>query len=173
MATRQLFVLRHAKSSWDDPGLDDHERPLAPRGRQATAVIAQYLRANAIEPELVLCSSSRRTQETLDGVKPGGKQLIEPELYTAGTSAVIERLQRVPEGIRSVMLIGHNPTMQTLVLRLAAGAGGTVSTDLDEVQNKFPTAALAMLRFEGAWSDLGPGGARLVGFVRPKQLSLK
>jgi phosphohistidine phosphatase len=173
MATKHLFVLRHAKSSWDDPGLDDHERPLAPRGRRAIAVIAQYLRANEIQPELVLCSSSRRTQETLQGVDPGGKQLIEPELYAAGTSAVIERLQRVPEEVGSVMLIGHNPTMQTLVLRLAAGGEDSVSSDLAEVQRKFPTAALATLTFGGAWSDLGPGRARLIGFARPKQLPLK
>jgi phosphohistidine phosphatase len=173
MATRQLFVLRHAKSSWDDPGLDDHERPVAPRGRRATAVISEYLRANAIKPELVLCSSSRRTQETLEEVRPGGEQLIERELYAASTSALIERLHRVPEDVGSVMLIGHNPAVQTLVLRLAAGADGTESSDVREVQRKFPTAALATLTFECAWSELGPGRARLRAFVRPKQLLLK
>jgi phosphohistidine phosphatase len=135
-------------------------------------VISEYLRAHAIAPELVLCSSSRRTQETLEGVKPGGEQLIEPELYAASTSAVIERLRRVPEHVGSVMLIGHNPVMQTLVLRLAAGAGGTDASEFSEVRRKFPTAALATLTFECAWSELGPSRARLLGFVRPRQLSL-
>jgi phosphohistidine phosphatase len=172
MATKKLFVLRHAKSSWEDPGLDDHERPLAPRGRQATAVIAEYLRANAIEPELVLCSSSRRTLETLEGVKPTGERLIEPELYAADTSGVIERLRRVPERVGSVMLIGHNPAVQTLVLRLATGGEGSSGVGLGEVRRKFPTAALATLTFDGAWSELGPSAASLTAFVRPKQLSL-
>ena len=172
MATKKLFVLRHAKSSWDDPGLDDHERPLAPRGRRAAAVIAEYLRTHAIEPELVLCSSSRRTQETLEQVKPGGEWLIESELYAASTSGVIERLHRVPEETGSVMLIGHNPVMQTLVLRLASGSGATEGSELSEVQRKFPTAALATLTFECGWSELGQGAASLAAFVRPKQLSL-
>ena len=169
MATKHLFVLRHAKSSWDDPGLDDHDRPLAPRGRKAAAVMADYLRANSIHPALVLCSGARRTVETLAGIDVGGEHSIEAELYGASTSGLIERLQRVPEDVESVMLIGHNPAMQTLVLRLAAGDD---ASDLTEVQHKFPTAALATLTFEGAWSELGPGRARLASFVRPKQLSV-
>ena len=169
MPAKQLFILRHAKSSWDNPALDDHERPLAPRGRWAVRVIAEHLRANGIEPALILCSTSRRTRETLEGLKPGGRQLIEPELYAASTSAIIERLKRVPEDVDSVMLIGHNPAMQTLVLRLAAG---DPDSDLSEVKRKFPTAALATLTLDCGWHELGPGRARLVGFVRPKQLSL-
>jgi phosphohistidine phosphatase len=169
MATKHLFVLRHAKSSWDNPGLDDHERPLAPRGRRAVKAIAEHLRANGIEPALVLCSSSRRTRETLEGIDPGGRQLIEPELYAASTSTMIERLKRLPDDVDSVLLIGHNPAVQTLVLRLAAGDAGP---DLSEVQRKFPTAALATLTLECAWNELGPGRARLVAFVRPKHLSL-
>src|ERR1700730_9963575 len=93
----QLFVLRHAKSSWDEPGLDDHERPLAPRGRRATNLIAKYLASAQIEPALVLCSSARRTRETLDAVTPGGVVAIEPDLYSADASAILERLRRVPD----------------------------------------------------------------------------
>src|ERR1700730_11813916 len=95
--TKQLFLLRHAKSSWDDPGLDDHARPLAPRGRRATGLIAQHLGSAQIAPPLVLCSSARRTREPLDAVAPSGETVIEPELYGANASAVLERLQRVPE----------------------------------------------------------------------------
>ena len=131
--------------------------------------MADYLRANSIHPALVLCSTARRTVETLAGIDVGGEQLIEPELYAASTSSLIERLQRIPEHVESVMLIGHNPAMQTLVLRLAAG---DAASDLSEVQRKFPTAALATLTVDGAWSALGPGGATLVSFVRPKQLSV-
>lgn len=164
--TRHLFILRHAKSSWDDPGLDDHERPLAPRGQRAVKVLAEHLQASGIRPALVLCSSSRRTRETLEGVAPGGERRIEPELYSASGPELLERLQRVPEDIESVMVIGHNPTMQTIVLRLAGG-----DSELEAVRRKFPTGALATLSFEGTWSELGPGRARLDAFVRPKALT--
>ena len=112
---RQLYVLRHAKSSWGDPGLDDKERPLAPRGRQAVKLLAEYVRANGIRPQLVLVSPAKRTRETLEGVAPGGEVMFEPELYGATAASLVGRLRRVPEEIRSVMLIGHNPAMQVLV----------------------------------------------------------
>jgi phosphohistidine phosphatase len=167
----QLFVLRHAKSSWDDPGLDDHERPLAPRGRRATKLLAEHMRSSGIEPVQVLCSPARRTRETLEGVSPGGEALIEPALYAASGAEVLDRLRRVPEEIRSVMVIGHNPAMQMLVLRLAGGNGWVQDgSDLAEVQRKFPTGALATLSFDCAWTDLGPGLADLTAYVRPKAL---
>ena len=83
--TKHLFVLRHAKSSWDDPGQDDHDRPLAPRGRRAVAVLAEYLVANEIRPAQVLCSTSRRTRETMEGIGVGGEHLVERELYGASS----------------------------------------------------------------------------------------
>jgi phosphohistidine phosphatase len=167
---KQLFVLRHAKSSWDDPGLPDHERPLAPRGRRAVAVLHEYIRSRGIEPALVLCSSARRTRETLVGVQPGGEQLIEDDLYDADAGALIERLRRVPADVSSVMLIGHNPAMQLLVLRLARTAN-TEDPRLEDLRGKFPTGGLATLEFDCAWSDLGPGRARLTDLIRPKQLA--
>ena len=169
-AARQLYILRHAKSSWDDPGLDDHERPLAPRGMRAVGVMAEHVRRREIEPVLVLCSSARRTRETLAGVEPGGEWVIEPELYGADASTVVERLRRVPAEAPSVMLIGHNPAMQVLVLRLAASDGAPGGADLEAVRNKFPTGALATLRFECSWSELSSGCAQLTSFVRPKKL---
>jgi phosphohistidine phosphatase len=114
----------------------------------------------------VLCSSSRRTVETLAGIAPQGEQLIEPELYGASAQALVERLRLVPPDLPSVMVIGHNPAMQVLVLRLATRDGA----HFDEVERKFPTGALATLSFECAWSELGPGCAELADFVRPKAL---
>jgi phosphohistidine phosphatase len=175
---KQLFVLRHAKSSWDDPGLDDHDRPLAPRGRRATALLAKHLRAHRIEPAQVLCSSARRTRETFDGVSPGGELLIEADLYAAGADGVLERLRRVRDDTSSVMVIGHNPGLQLLVLSLAGAHGKRPrpasirdpSGGLAEMSRKFPTGALATLAFEGPWRELAPGGAALVALVRPKDL---
>lgn len=182
MATdRQLIVLRHAKSSWDDPGLDDHDRPLAPRGRRAVQMLNEHLRTAKLEPQQVLCSSARRTRETLDGVDPTGERIIERSLYSASTTDLIARLREVPDEVRSVMLVGHNPAMQMLVLRLTGangngGAGGRAGdngdpADLAEVQRKFPTGGLATLDISCDWSDVGPGCARLSAFVRPRHLS--
>jgi len=168
---KRLFILRHAKSSWDDPGLDDHERPLAPRGQRACKVMAEYLRTNAIEPELVLCSSSRRTRETLAGIAPTGKHVIESELYSASPGDLVDRLHRVPDKVGSVMLIGHNPSMQMLALRLARRDGDAAVREA--LARKFPTGALATLTFECGWSELGPGSARLQAFLTPKELNGK
>jgi phosphohistidine phosphatase len=110
--------------------------------------------------------------ETLDGVEPGGEHQIEPELYHAGASALIERLREVPQNVPSVMLIGHNPAMQLLVLRLADPAGLDADDPrLADVREKFPTGGLATLEFECAWAELAPTCARLTDLVRPKQLA--
>ena len=171
MATKLLFVLRHAKSSWDDPSTPDQERPLAPRGRRAVTMLREHLEASEIQPALVLCSSARRTRETLEGVNPAGERLIEPELYGADAGELLGRLRRVGEGVPSVMLIGHNPALQVLILRLAEAPGPAAEeSDLDRVRRKLPTGALATLEFECEWNELGPRKARLTGLVRPKQL---
>ncbi len=174
---RQLFVLRHAKSSWDNPGLDDHERPLAPRGQRAVEMINELVRSAEIAPDQVLCSSARRTRETLEAVDPPGERIVERALYGANCTELIDRLRRVPAEAGSVMIIGHNPALQMLVLRLtgANGNGGAeISAPLDrnlrELQRKFPTGALATLDFDCEWAELGPGCARLSAFVRPRHL---
>jgi phosphohistidine phosphatase len=170
--SKRLFVLRHAKSSWDDPGLDDHERPLAPRGRRAAEAIAAHLNANGIEPELVLCSSSRRTRETLEGVGVGGEHLIEASLYAATCGGVLDRLRQLPDSISCAMLVGHNPAAQMLVLRLTNHDGdGSVDPAREQVKRKFPTGALATLTFDCAWSELAPGCAELREFTSPKGFS--
>jgi phosphohistidine phosphatase len=168
-AAKRLFVMRHAKSSWENPGLDDHERPLAPRGWRAVEVMSSYLQNRGIEPQLVLCSSSRRTRETLDGIAVGGQHLIEPALYSATCEDVLARLRDLPDDVASAMLIGHNPTVQMLVLRLTNNdASGVSDPRRDAMKRKFPTGALATLSFDCAWRDLGSGQARLDEYVTPK-----
>jgi phosphohistidine phosphatase len=169
--TKQLFVLRHAKSSWDNPSLADHDRPLSDRGQRAVKVLSAYLRDNEITPALVLCSSARRTRDTLAGVAPGGEHVIESELYSASCRQVLDRLRQVSEEVDSVMVVGHNPTMQTLILRLVANGGGDGDSNLSQIQRKFPTGALATLTFDGSWSELSPGSARLGAYIRPKSLA--
>src|SRR5207245_6548503 len=93
---KTLYRRRHAKSSWEDPTLADHDRPLAPRGRRASKVIAEYLRRQPSTPTLVLCSSSARTRETLKrisaGLRGGVEVRIEERLYMASASGLLERL---------------------------------------------------------------------------------
>jgi phosphohistidine phosphatase len=161
----RLYLLRHAKSSWKDHGLADHDRPLAPRGRRAAKAIGRYLRDQGIEPELVLCSSATRARETLERIALARAQ-IEPELYRAGADTLAARLHQVPAAVASVMLIGHNPGMQELALLLARPG-----PELGELEAKFPTGALATLALPGPdWRTLDRGTAELIGFVRPRDL---
>lgn len=166
---KQLFLLRHAKSSWDDSELIDHDRPLAPRGRRAVRLITEHLGREGITPALVLCSSARRARETLEGIAPALGEAIhvqtERELYAASDGRLLERLRAVDDGVESVMLIGHNPGVEQLALSLA-GSGKTLAV----LGRKYPTGALATLEFSGRWGDLRPGSAELTDFITPKQL---
>jgi phosphohistidine phosphatase len=167
---KTLYLLRHAKSSWDDAGLPDHDRPLAPRGRRATKALAKHLRHEGIAPALVLCSSARRARETLDGIAPAlGEEVevqVESDLYGATEDDLLDRLRAIPDAVASAMLVGHNPAIQALALDLAASG-----PELDRIAHKYPTGALATLTFDGSWGELGPGAAELVAFVSPKDLS--
>src|SRR5215211_8209190 len=109
MPKKRLFLLRHAKSSWDEPKLDDHDRPLAPRGRRATKAIAAYLRDERIAPGLVLCSSARRAQETLERIAVAWDDdvavEVEWDLYAGSAERLLDRVRAVDEGVESVMLV--------------------------------------------------------------------
>ena len=167
-----LYLLRHAKSSWDDPVLSDHERPLAPRGRRAAARIAEHLNREGIRPALILCSSSRRTRQTLELVAaalPDAPTHVEADLYGAGEGSLLGRLHRLPDTADSVLLVGHNPGLQDLAVALAEG--GDAET-LARLRAKMPTGALATLAAPVTrWRDLRPGGGELVAFVVPRELS--
>ena len=158
-----LLLLRHAKSSWDDPGLADHDRPLAARGHKAAKRIGARLRTDQTPVDLVLCSSARRARETVDLVAPPGKIEIEDGLYGASADELLKRLRHVDDAVTSVMVVGHNPAMQELALKLLPDADG-------ETIGKFPTGALATLTLSGSWSSLAPQRAELVTFLRPREL---
>ena len=166
-----LFLLRHAKSSWDDAGASDHERALAPRGRRATKVLARYLREQGIVPEVVLCSSARRAVDTLAGLGSSigspASTSIEDELYGATAEELLERLRRVPDRAESVLLIGHNPALADLGILLA---GGGDRDALARLRTKLPTAALVALDFDGRWRELGPAAGTLRFVVAPRDL---
>jgi len=165
---KRLYLLRHAKSSWDDPGLRDHERPLAPRGRRAAAKLGDHLRTEGVRPELVLCSSAVRARETLERISDAlgeAEVHVERDLYAADAAELLERLREVADTIGSVLMIAHNPGLQDLALELARTGG-----DLPRLREKLPTGSLATLAFEGGWRDLAPGAATLLALVVPRDL---
>jgi len=162
-ATKQLLLLRHAKSSWDDLSLADADRPLAPRGQKAAKRIRAHLRREGVVIDRVLCSPARRARETLDLVAPPGEVVIEEELYGATSAGLLERVRRLPEAVGTVMLIGHEPAIRELAV-------GLLEPDHELADRKFPTGGLATLTFAGPWSALAPEGARLAAFVIPREL---
>jgi len=165
-----LYLLRHAKSSWADPALPDHARPLAARGRRDGKRIAKHLVELGIEPELLLCSSAERTRETLELIRPAlsatSTVMLEAELYAATSDTLLERIRALPDTVASVMMIGHNPGLHDLALVLASAGA-----ELGRLKTKFPTGALATLELSNTtWSELSQADAVLAAYVVPKQL---
>jgi phosphohistidine phosphatase len=171
---RQLLLLRHAKSSWDDATVPDRDRPLNARGRRSAVVMRQAMRDLGLAPDVVLVSTARRTQETLEALEPwDDAPLIEPmdSLYLANPIQLIAALHGVAETVRSVLLIAHNPGLHDLAVSLAGPrtmAGGSEAAR--RLAAGFPTGALAEFVVAGSWWDLREGGGRLVRFLTPRML---
>lgn len=172
MEMRRLYLLRHAKSSWDDPALDDFERCLNARGREAARAMGRHMVAAAIRPDMVLCSSAKRTRETWAIVSKGLAGVpvsFEGGLYAAAKGDLLKRLRLLDDHLRSALVIGHNPGLERLAAALSAGHGDSAAIARMEV--KFPTCTLAVLECEiGHWAELEAGSCHLTAFVRPKDL---
>ena len=169
-----ILLLRHAKSAWGQPGLDDHERPLNKRGERAAEAMAEHIVHNAPRPDLILCSTAVRTRQTLAPLvhrlaTPAPPIALEKGLYLASERELLVRLRAVPEEVSTVLLIGHNEGIGELASALADdGEPGA----LVRLHEKFPTGALATLQLDEApWRDLAPGAAELITFVRPRDLA--
>ena len=170
---RQLLLLRHAKSAWDDPALADHARALNGRGRRAAAAMANAMRGLGLSPDVVLVSSARRTLQTLEALSPlPDSPIIEPmdELYLASWQNLLGLLHRAPETARSVLLIGHNPGLHDLALALTGADAMARNPDARRMAGAFPTAALAEFSISSPWASLAEGGGRLVRFMIPADL---
>lgn len=168
-----LLLLRHAKSSWDDSVLDDFDRPLNARGLKAAPLVGQWMMERNLSPGLIICSGARRTRETLGLILPfqrGDQDIhIEDGIYRAdGTRDLLGRLHSIGKGPAQVLIIGHNPALQELILALS-GSGN--ADDLAQIAVKYPTASLAEIQFaETDWARVSEGRGALVNFVMPRKI---
>jgi phosphohistidine phosphatase len=170
---KRLYLFRHAKSSWAEAGLDDHDRPLAERGIGAAIAMGRFFADAGLSPELVLISSSERTRATYRlaaeaawPVRPRSRILR--GLYLAGAAELLRRIQGLDDRLGSVMLVGHNPGMHELAAQLA-GSGS--EEERRRLTRKFPTGGFASLQFKvDRWQRIAPGEGRLERFVVPREL---
>src|SRR5713226_10042847 len=175
---RRLVLLRHAKSAWPD-GVPDHDRPLAARGERDAPAVGRWLGQAGYAPDLVVCSTARRAAQTWAGAASGlgstPPTRFEGRVYGASPAALIEIIRHAPAEAAAeaatLLVVGHEPAMRETTLLLACDAADrTQARLLDRVRLKFPTAAVAVLAFTWEWPLLGPGQARLAGFMTPKDL---
>jgi phosphohistidine phosphatase len=171
--TKTLTLLRHAKSGWDDPVARDFDRPLNQKGAKAAELMGQYMKEHALAFDCVVASPAVRVIETLDHVAAGYEKRIEPiwerRVYLASSATLMDVLRDLDDAVSSVMMVGHNPGMEDLVLDLVPE--GADSALRDEVYEKFPTAAIAQITIDIAhWKDIDRGKGALTRFVRPRDL---
>jgi phosphohistidine phosphatase len=168
--TRTLLLLRHAKSSRDDPTLDDFDRPLAQRGREAAPHMGREMARRGWLPDRALVSAALRTRQTWELAEAELPRAVpalpDRSIYEAPAERILDAVRSTPAGVETLLVIGHNPGFEDLVSLLASP--GSAPEAMEKVKRKVPTAGLARLVFAGAWADLGPGGAALTDFLSPR-----
>ncbi|OIN82315.1 SixA phosphatase family protein [Mycobacterium malmoense] len=157
--------MRHAKSAYP-PGVADHDRPLAPRGIKEAGLAGDWLRANALTIDAVLCSTATRARETLAKTGIDAPVRYVERLYDTTPGIMIEEINKVPDDVTTLLVVGHEPTTSALALTLADEDTDTAVAE--RISAKFPTSAIAILAVPGAWADLEPGQAALVGLQVPR-----
>ena len=162
---KTLLVLRHAKSSWNDPALDDHERPLNKRGRRDAPRMGELVREYGLIPDVIISSDAVRARLTAEAVaeaaRYAGEILLDPHLYLASPADILSLLRTVREKAETVMIVGHNPGLEELVAQLTGE------------RQDLPTAALAQIALPiDQWRDLKLSTrGTLVGLWRPEELT--
>jgi phosphohistidine phosphatase len=170
MLTLSLF--RHAKSSWANPGQQDFDRPLNERGLEAAPRMGAFMADHGIAPDLVLSSPSVRTRQTLDLVlphlSPAPAVVYEDAFYLGSPSTFLRRIRKLDAAVQHAMIVAHDPGLHQLAMELPGSGDPDV---LQALAQKFPTAALAVIVFDGrSWAKMKPGAGRLKLFMTPKRL---
>ena len=170
---RRLCVLRHAKSDWKDPSLDDLNRPLNDRGWAAARRIGHEMKHRRMRFDLILASTAARVRETIDGIEEKfefhAEVRFEPQLYLADTDALLSRVAALPDEANAPLIVGHNPGLQQLLLALTRDDGQGLRT---RIAGKYPTGAFAAVELDiERWKEARPGCGRIVELILPKDLN--
>lgn len=173
-AMRRLMLLRHTKSDWTETDRNDLDRPLTPRGREAAPLIGAYMAHHALLPDLVICSPAARARETFDLVAPAlpdkPRLVTERRIYDVGADTVLGVVKEIGRDVHSLLVVGHNPSLQDLAELLIASGDVDLRQRLLE---KFPTGGLAVIDFPvDDWKKLHPKAGRLDRFVTPRTLEM-
>ena len=169
--SRELLILRHAKSDWNSGNSSDFKRPLAKRGKKDAPRIGEWLYREGLVPDLVVSSPAERARQTAEKVCKSmdyKKKRIrwDEQIYAGNLTSLLGVLGRCPSEARIVLLVGHNPGLEDLVLYLA---GDDVEEPADG--KLLPTATLVRLETGDDWSKLDPGSAQLITITRPRNLA--
>jgi phosphohistidine phosphatase len=166
-----LTLLRHAKSGWDDPVARDFDRPLNPRGRRAARTVGAELKARDLGFDLVLASPARRVAETVEEVANSFGAIradYDERLYLASVATLLDIVRQAPDSVDRLLLVGHNPGLEELALRLSRRDGDPLR---GEVEVKYPTGTVAAIELPvGRWAEVREGIGRIVRFIRPRDL---
>jgi phosphohistidine phosphatase len=169
---KRLAILRHAKSSWDDPALDDFNRPLNERGWKAARRLGRELKTRGIKFDLVLSSTSARTRETIDGVQEkydfAAPIEFDPRLYHANEQMLLELVRTLDEKVKAPLLVGHNPGLERLIGELTDDDTKGLR---ERVTDKFPTGALAVIELPAKrWAEVESASGEIVELILPREL---
>jgi len=168
---KALFVLRHAKAERDSDTGKDFDRPLAKRGSSNAETIGREMRAHGLDPDLVLSSPAKRAAETVEAVARGYGPLrpnFEPRIYEASADCLIEVVRGVDDKAERLLLVGHNPGLERLLIELAHNDERGLR---NRVAAGYPTAALAIVELQANhWSEVAPGSGKIVELILPKEL---
>lgn len=169
---KRLILLRHAKSSWDDPTADDHDRPLNGRGRRSAPVIGAWLAERGFVPDAAICSTAARARETWSLVAPAlgaaPDAAVEPRLYHADPATMLALVRAAPESADTLILIGHQPGLSGFARKLSAEP---VAPACARAFQHYPTAAAAVIDFDvDRWDRVAWGEGRFHAFAAPREL---
>lgn len=168
-AMYRLFLLRHARAAWAGPGTRDFDRPLTSSGAAEAQALGRAMTAAGYAPDLILCSTARRARDTWENASANlglerGRTIHSDGLYGADAAGCLAELRAAPDGAASLLLVGHNPTMEDLALGLAADGEHSA---MKIVAGGFPAGGLAVIAFERPLSRIAPGEGFLEAFLAP------
>ena len=169
---KTIFLLRHAKSSWNKPELDDFERPLAPRGIKSAEKIGKYLKKEKLLPDIIYCSKAVRAKETWELVnrivKKKNNINYKNKLYMANFSDFLNIIKETKDNFKSLMLISHNPGIENFALEIIKNKESEKYKNIDY---KYPTGALSIIKFNiKKWNEVTSSTGEIYEFIKPKEL---